>query len=213
MNTTAAQKILTQKEPANLYNVVQPALETADIRDLLVDGCFAKEEMYRYNCVRVLLRAMRQCPELFYLYWDRFEGGIDSVNGFHRSSSAQAIAYLSSVDTDRRLDTSFNHYLALFDDQKIMVTHYFLDTVSLIACARPDLQSKIINALLGIDKTHHSTAHKDLLKADIISVFDQLFNTLTASQRKKILAFVGKELKNSSPKTRKAAKEFQKKHL
>jgi len=210
MNTTIAKQILVQKEPANLYDVVQPALETVEIRDLLVEGGFAKDETYRYNCVRVLFRAIRQCPELFYPYWDRFEKMVDSPNGFYRSSSAQAIAHLSTVDTNKSLDPIFDHYLALFDDGKIMVTHYFIETIGVIALARHDLQNKIINTLLGIDKTHHSTGHKDLLKADIIGVFDQLFDTLTPSQQKRVLAFVEKGLNSNSAKTRKAAKKFQK---
>ena len=127
MNAANAKQILIKKEPANLYDAVLPALKNAELRDLLVGGSFAKDETYRYNCVRVLFRAIEQNPALFYPYWDRFEKMIDSPNGFHRSAAAQAIAYLSSVDTDCRLDMIFDHYLGLLNDSKVMVTHYFIE--------------------------------------------------------------------------------------
>lgn len=212
MNTISAKQILTQKEPADLYEAVEPVLKDAGLRDQLVEGSFAKNETYRYNCVRVLYRAIAQEPGLFYSYWDQFEKMIDSPNGFHRSIAAQAIAHLASVDTDCHLDRIFNRYLKLLDDQKVMVTHYFLETIGFIYHARPDLQNKILTSLLNIDKTKHLPSRKDLLKADIIIVFDRLFDTLSPISKKKISAFVENQLASSSPKTRKAAKEFEKKH-
>jgi len=213
MDTVTAKKILTKKEPANLYDVVQPALECAELRDLLAKGSSAKDETYRYNCVRVLFRALAQRPDLFYIYWDHFVSGLDSLNGFHRSVTAQAVAYLTSVDQDCKLDLIFKRYLNLFDDSKVMVARYFIQTIDLVARARPDLQDKIITLLLGIDNTHHTVGHKELLKADIIQAFDRLFESLSPKQHEKALAFVETQLMSKSLKTRKAAKEFQKRHL
>jgi hypothetical protein len=136
---------------------------------------------------------------------------IDSPNGFHRSIAAQAIAHLASADTDCRLDRIFNQYLKLLDDPKVMVTHYFLETISFVYHARLDLQGKIIASLLNIDKTKHLPGRRDLLKADIIIVFDPLFDTLSPNSKKKVLAFVESQLESSSPKARKAAKGFLKK--
>lgn len=212
MDATTARKILTQKESTKLYDAVEPALKDALLRDQLVEGSFAKNETYRYNCVRVLYRAITREPRLFYTYWDQFEKMIDSPNGFHRSIAAQAIAHLSSVDTDCKLDRIFHHYLNLLDDSKVMVTHYFLETISFVYYSRPDLQGMIITSLLNIDKTQHLPSRKDLLKADIIYTFDGLFDTLSPRSKKEVLTFVEKQLDSSSPKTRKAAKEFGKKH-
>jgi hypothetical protein len=196
----------------NLYDAVQPVLKDARLRDELVEGSFAKNETYRYNCVRVLFCAIESRPGLFYPYWDRFAEAIDSPNGFHRSVGAQAIAHLASVDTDCRLDPIFNHYLTLLDDSKVMVSHYFLETMPLIYHTRPEFQNRIIACLLGIEKTKHPLSRKDLLKADVISFFDQLFDTLSAKDKKRVSAFVRNQLECSSSKTRKAAKEFGMKH-
>ena len=212
MDIDAAKRILTQKEPARLYDVVQPALQNVELRELLVDGSFDKNETFRYNCVRVMFRTMDQQPELFYPYWDRFAEMIDSPNGFHRSAAAQAVAYLSAVDSDCRLDRIFTHYLRLLDDSKVMVSHYFIETLDKIYRARTDLQSQIIKALLSIDKTSHPPARRELLKADIIAIFDRLYDMLPAKDAKKALLFANSSLKSISGKTGKAAKAFLTKH-
>jgi len=212
MNTATAKQVLTQKEPANLYDVVQPALKDAELRDYLVEGSFAKNETFRYNCVRVIFRAVEASPHLFYSYWDRFLGMIISTNGFHRSIAAQTVALLAPADTDRKLDPIIDQYLGLINDPKVMVTHYFLGAIGRIYCARPELRGQVIACLLNIDKTKHPPEHREMLKADIITVFDQLFETLSPQDKKKVSTFVKKALASSSPKTRKAAKDFGKEH-
>lgn len=212
MNVQLTNTILTQNEPAELYDLVGPVLESAELRDLLVEGCFAKNETYRYNCVRVFFSALEQQPSLFYSYWERFAGMIDSPNGFYRSTAAQAIAHLTAVDINRHLDAILDAYLGMLDDMKIMVARYFVQTIHLIPQARPDLHKKIIAHLMGVNNTHHTESRKSLLKADIVKAFELLFETLSAQEREEILAFVEKEQTSESPSTRIAVKAFLKKH-
>jgi hypothetical protein len=212
MDTQLAKNILVQKEPAELYDLVQPVLKNAELRDLLVEGCFAKDETYRYNCVRVFFRALEGQPALFYPYWEHFAGMIDSPNGFYRSTATQAIAYFTAVDENRRLDAILDDYLCMLDDDKIMVARYFVQTIHLLPEARPDLQEKVVACLLDVENTRHTESRKSLLKADIINAFDRLFESLSPQEQKEILAFAEKEQTSESPSTRKAAKAFLNKH-
>ncbi|MFZ5912117.1 MAG: hypothetical protein ACOYYU_19090 [Chloroflexota bacterium] len=212
MNIHLAKTILTQKEPPELYDLVGPALESAELRDLLVNGCFAQNETYRYNCVRVFFRALEKQPGLFYPYWERFAGRLDHPNGFFRSSSTQAIAFLAAVDKERRLDAILEAYLRMLDDEKIMVARYFAQTIHLVAEARPDLREQVIACLLDVDATHHTEDRKDLLKADLINAFDLLFEGMTEQDQGEALSLAGAQLASSSPTTRKAAKAFLEKH-
>ncbi len=208
MKLQAAKRVLTQKDPAQLFDVVEPALNDAEVRDFLVDHAFDKDESIRYNCVRVLWRAMEREPALFYTYWDHFAPMVRSINGFHRSAAAQFIALLAPVDADCRLDALITPYLRLRDDPKVMVSHYFIDTLDRICRARPDLQTKIITNLLGISKGKHTPQHKDLLGADVIGVLDRLFDGLSPDLRKKAASFARGAAESTSPKTRKAARAY-----
>ncbi len=208
MNTKTAKQILTKKEPAQLFDVVEPALQDPELREYLVEHAFDKDETLRYNCVRVLWRAIDRQPALFYPYWDRFAPMIVSVNGFHRSSAAQFIALLSPVDTECKLDAILDRYLRLRDDPKVMVTHYFIGTLDRICRARPDLQKRVVTALLNIDRSRHTQQHKDLVKADILAALDGTFDTLPAELKKKAVSLAKAALDCTSPKSRKAAKAF-----
>lgn len=212
MDNNHAKSILTQKEPAELYNLVGPVLESAELRDLLVEGCFAKDETYRYNCVRVFFRALEEQLALFYPYWEHFAEMIDNPNSFYRSTATQAIAFLTTVDDGRKLDAILDTYLNMLDDGKVMVARYFVQTIHLIPQARSDLREKVVARLLDVENTHHTESRKSLLKADIINAFEQLFETLTEQEQKQTLAFAEKEMDSESPSTRKAAKAFLKKH-
>jgi hypothetical protein len=212
MEFAAVKRILSKKEPPELYDVVEPILADVELRHILVEGSFDKNEIVRYNCARVLFRALGRSPESFYSYWDRFAKMLESPNGFHRSVAAQAIASLAAVDSDGRLNRVWKAYIGLLDDDKVMVSHYFIETLDKTCRARPDLQTKIFGALVGIDRTQHPPARKELLRADILTIFDTLFDTLTPAQRQRASAFAKAALTSSSPKTRKAAKSFVAKH-
>jgi hypothetical protein len=212
MDFLTAQRILNSKEPSALYDVVEAALQDADIRRLLVDHTFDKNETVRYNSVRVLFRALALEPALFYQYWDRFGGMIDCPNGFHRSAASQAIAFLSEVDTDCRLDRLLRKYLALMNDDKVMVTHYFLDTLDRVYRARPEFRKRVIGVVLGLDESTHTPAHKDLLRADVLVVLDRLFDVLPRADQKRATAFASAALSSQSPKARKAARLFIAQH-
>jgi hypothetical protein len=208
MEAKTARRILTQKEPPRLYDVVDPVLNDTGLRDELIEGSFAKNETLRYNSVRVLFRALDQKPELFYSYWDRFTKMIDSSNSFHRAAAGQAIAFLAVADTDCRLDPIFSHYLRLLDDPSVMVSHYFLDTLDRVCRARPELQPRIVKALLNFDQTHHLPPRKELLKADVLALLDRLFESLPIRHRKRAVAFAQACLQSPPSRTRKTAKLF-----
>lgn len=208
MDAHTAERILMQKEPPRLFDAVRPALQEAELRDFLVEHAFDKDETVRYNCVRVLSRAIDQQPALFYQYWDRFAPMVSSSNGFHRSFAAQCIAMLAPVDRDCKLDAILDAYLRLRDDPKVMVSHYFIETLDRICLARPELQQKVVTALLDINKGKHTQQHKDLLGADVLATLDRLHDRLPADLRKKALLFAKAAAASSSPKTRKAAKTY-----
>jgi hypothetical protein len=210
MDTTLARQILAQKDPPNLYEAVAPAIADAKFREVLLEGLTAKDESYRYNCARALHRVVEERPDLIYPYWDRLVSQLDSPNGFHRASALWAIAGLTVADQQGKFERILGHYLNLFDDQSVMVARYFTQSIAGVIRAKPALKDQIIARLLEVDSTHHAQGRKDLIKADLIAVFDELFDQLQEKER--ILEFVEAQLESNSPKARKAAKDFLKKH-
>lgn len=69
---------------------------------------------------------------------------------------------------------------------------------------------QITKGLLAIEGTQHKQGRKDLIKADIIQAFDQIYEQV--ENKAEVFGFVEDQLNCSSPKTRKAAKAFIEKH-
>jgi hypothetical protein len=205
---TDLYEMLADKEHPSLEEAMQLAISDERVLKEILAGVMSKDEAFRYNCFKVLRQISEDHPLILYPEWDYFIALLDSSNAYHRSIAVQILANLTSVDAQRRFETIFDRYFDLLDDEKIIVTRYLVQNAGTIARAKPSLQAKIVEILLGIDETHHK--HKDLIKADAIQSFEAFFEDYPSKER--LLEFVEQQLECSSPKTRKAAKAFLNKH-
>jgi len=201
---------LADKEHPDLEKATQLALANGKALKVLLDGVLSKDDTYRYNCFKVLLQISEDHPLILYPEWDYFVGLLGSSNSYHRSIALQIIANLTKVDDKARFDGIFDQYFGLLDDEKVVTARHLAQSAGRIVRAKPHLQARITERLLEIDGTHHTQERKDLIKADIIQSFEEFFQD--SGDKKEILAFVEKQLRCSSPKTRKAAKAFLNKH-
>ena len=202
--------VLANEKDPDLEEVVQLAITAGEILKEMLKGIVSKQDVYRYNCFKVLLQISEKEPMRLYPEWDYFVELISSENSYHRSASLRIIANLATVDTERRFDDIFDQYFDLLDDESVVPARYLAGSAATIAKSKPYLQTRITKRLLDIDNTYHKEGRKDLIKGDIIQAFEGFFEE---SQRKEeILAFVEEQLESSSPRTRKIAKAFLKKY-
>ena len=94
----------------------------------------------------------------------------------------------------------------LLDDRSMVVAYYVAQTSAKIIKAKPELENRITSKLLAIDKTHHLSGRKELIKAGIIEAFDKLFEN--TGIRPELIDFVKQQLNSESRKTAKLAKVF-----
>jgi hypothetical protein len=202
--------VLANEKDPDLTEAIQLATTEGQILKEILKGIVSKQELYRYNCFKVLLQISEKEPMLLYPEWDYFVELMGSENSYHRSASLRLIANLTSVDTERRFDNIFDQYFDLLDDESVIAARYLAGSAGIIAKSKPYLQARITERLLDIDNTHHKEGRKDLIKGDIIQTFEGFFEE--SHHKEEILAFVAEQLESSSPKTRKAATAFLKKH-
>jgi hypothetical protein len=205
---TDLYEMLADKEHPSLEEALQLAISDEGVLKEILAGVVSKDEAFRYNCFKVLRQISEDHPLILYPEWDYFIALLGSSNAYHRSIAVQILANLTPVDAQRRFEAIFDRHFGFLDDEKIIVTRSLVLSSGTIARAKPSLQARIVEKLLGIDETHHK--HKDLIKADAIQSFDEFFEEI--DNKKEILAFVEDQLECSSPKTREAAKAFLNKH-
>jgi len=204
-------QMLSEKEVANLDQVAQQAIADAEVLREIVDGVVSKDETFRYNCFKVLIQVCEAAPGALYPEWDTFVELLGSSNAFHRGLAIQIIARLTRADTEQRFDDVFDRFFDVLDDDKVMVSRYLVQSAGQIVQSKPYLRERVTARLLTVDETRHTESRKDLIKADIVQVLGESFKELEDKER--IVAFVEQQLESSSPKARKAAKEFLKAHV
>jgi hypothetical protein len=210
LDTRDVQQMLAIKDAPDLDDIARSAVADAEILKELLDGVVSKDDAYRYNCFRALLQISENEPLALYPEWDYFVSLLASPNAYHRSVALQLLARLTQVDSEKRFEAILDQYLAMLDDEKVMVARYLAQNAARIVKAKPSLQEQITARLLDVDRTHHAQSRKDLVKADIIQAFGAFF--AESRDKEKILAFVEQQLESSSPKARQAAKAFLKEH-
>ena len=175
-----------------------------------LNGILSKNDKIRSNSFEVLNQISLKHPKMLYLKWDYLANLLNSSNHYQRNISIRLIANLTFVDTENKFESIFDKYFNNIDGNRTMVAGQAAFNSGIIAKAKPNLQTKITNRLLNIEKSHKGK-QIDLIKAYAIEAFDKYFEE--SSDKTEILDFVKAQLDSKSPKTRKVAKEFLKKHL
>jgi hypothetical protein len=189
--------------------VAEKALADSGLLQKILDGLASKVETLRYNCHKVLMLISEMNGEILYPKWDYFVELLSSYNSYRKISAVQIIANLTKVDTENRFEEIIDKYYGLLDDKSMIVAIYVASSSGKIVRAKPQLERKITNKLLDIDRTHHPEEHKPLIGAGAIQAFDEYFPKATGKDR--IIVFVKEQQNRNGPKTRKIAQDFLRK--
>jgi hypothetical protein len=192
-------------------SVAEQAVKDKAILQSLLDGISAgsKKMQVREISFKALLVLSHEGPDVLFPHWGYLVGLLGSDNAFTKYAAIHIIAALVPADEEGRFAGVFNTYFDLLDDESVMVASHAAGQSGRIAKAKPDLQSDIVDRLLGIEQAHFDQGRKDLIKSYAIAAFDAYF--AESDRKAEILAFVQRQVDCTSPKTRKAAKAFLKK--
>ena len=195
------------KKGVDVKSAAEKASKDGKLLSELLEGVTAKKEEVRRNSLRVLDLLSGNNPEVLYpRWWDFFVKLLSSYNTYHKLSAVRIIANLTKVDAENKFEKIFEKYYGLLDDKSMIPAAWAAGNSGKIARAKPELQTRITNRLLGIDRAHHNPERRDLIKGYAIEAFSEYFEE--AKDKKKIMEFVRKQLNARSPKTKKLAKEF-----
>jgi hypothetical protein len=183
-------------------------LNDEKIRKELVNQMIThKHIMVYYHCYYILDKASSRNPELFYCDWEKFEQLLDHKNSYHRTIGLVMISNLVEADKKHFFDKISDRYFMFINDEKITTARDCIVHTRKILKARPDYINKAVKLYLNMETVcQFKENQKALLLYDIFVTFEEIYEkTIYKSEiNEMILA----NLKNSSPKTRKKAKEL-----
>jgi hypothetical protein len=187
----------------------QQAIQNEAVLSELLNSILSHRDEERYPAFQVVLIVSEQQPAALYPAWKQFESMLGSQNSYFRSIALQVIANLAKADTENHFEKIFDSYFNVLRSNKTITAIYATNNAWKIALAKPELQGKITNLLLNIDRIHQGK-QKDLLKGHAIESFSRYYGEVDTADQGRILEFVKKECTSCSPRTSKAARAFLK---
>ena len=200
---------IQERQLAKPERLATKASKDGTVLSEVVKGVSSDKAKIKYCCAKVLRILSQTDPEILYPKWNSIVDMLDFENTFLRANAVLVIANLTKVDSRNRFEKLFNRYYELMNDKSMITTGNLVGMSGVIVAAKPELETKITNKLLSIDRTHHGSECQNVIKANAIKAFDEYFGE--SRSRKKILDFVRGELKNTRPSTRRRAEDFLKK--
>jgi len=197
------------KKSVSVESVAKKVTNDKKLLDDLLDYTSSDKAVVKYKSLKVLTLLSEEQSELLYHKWDFFVKLLDDENTFLRTIGATIIANLTRNDKENKFETIFDRYYDLLEDESMINAANVAMRSGIIAKAKPHLQDKITNKLLDIDKTHHSSECKNIIKGKAILSFGEYIDDY--ENKDKIIQFVKKELKNTRSATRKKAEKLLKK--
>ena len=142
---------------------------------------------------------------------DFFIDLLDSENSILKWSTIDIIGNLVSVDVDNRFEKVFQRFCELLKEGSLITAAHVVGNSGKIVNVKPELENKITGELLGIQRIKLPTEECwNILIGYTILAFDQYFDKI--QNKKKVISFVERQLKNSRNATKLKAEKFLKKH-
>jgi hypothetical protein len=182
---------------------------------VLLKGIGSPKATVRYSCAKVLMDLSVEYPEKLYMHWEAFTEMLDSKYKILTWNAMAIIANLAKVDEKQKFDAVFDKYYGFLKSEYMVTVANAVGNSGKIALAKPKLIPRITAELLKVENvsvTPHLTKECKLVIAEKgIETFDLFFAEIDKKEKKKVLAFVKRQLDSSRRTLRAKAADFLKK--
>jgi hypothetical protein len=197
------------KKSVSVESIAKKVINDNRLIDELLELTSSEKANIKYKSLKVLTLLSEQKSELLYPEWDFFVNLLDNENTFLRTIGATIIANLTRVDEEQKFENILEKYYSLLEDESMINAANVAQRSGIISKAKPHLQEEITNKLMDIDKTHHSSECKNIIKGKAILSFNEYFDEY--HDKEKIIEFTKRELNNTRSATKKKAEKLIKK--
>lgn len=171
---------------------------------VLLEGVCSAKAAVRYGCAKVLMDLSAEHPKQLYPYMESFIGLLDSKYRILTWNGLAIIANLAAVDVDKKFDAAVDKYYGFLDSEYMVTVANTVGNSAKIALAKPYLTPRITAELLKVEtislSPHLTEECKRVIAEKAVETFDEIFDRLGKKEKKKVLAFVERQL-NSSRRT------------
>ena len=177
---------------------------------VLLDGISSENLRIKFRSTKIMRIISEKEPKLLYPKMDFFINLLDSENNIIKWNAMDIIANLATVDYADKFDKIFKKYYGLLHEGRLVTAAHVVDNSWKIAKAKPNLQSKITNELLRVEKVPLPTEEcRNIIIGKTILSLGNYFGQI--ENKDAVISFVKKQLNNPRNATRAKAQKFLKK--
>jgi hypothetical protein len=198
--------------PAFVERVIKRPKEIAE----LIEALKVEKRAVKFSYEKVLRLASELRPELIYPYFEEFVGLLDSDNSILKWGAIMTIANLAPVDDKKKFEAIFKKYYAPISGQMMITAANIIGSSTKIALAKLELTGRITREILKVEKAKYqrhgepSPECRNVAIGHAIDSFDKFFEQI--EDKKAVIAFVKRQLKNTRKPVAKKAERFIRKH-
>ncbi len=182
----------------------------------LVEALKVEKRAFKFNYEKVLRGVSEKRPELVYQYFGVFADFFDSDNSFLKWGAIITIGNLAAVDKEKKFEAIFDKYYEPISGPAMITAANIIGSSAKIALAKPELTQRITREILKVEKAKYQRKGKpspecrNVAIGQAIDSFDKFFEQI--EDKKAVLVFVKKQLKNTRKPVTKKAERFIQKH-
>lgn len=198
--------------PALVERVIKKPKEIAE----LIEALKVEKRAVKFSYEKVLRLASERRPKIIYPYFDVFVDLLDSDNSFLKWGAILTIGNLAAVDNNEKIEAIFKKYYSPISGPTMVTAANIIGSSSKIALARPELTGRITREILKVEKAkfevhgEQSPECRNVAIGQAIDSFDEFFEQI--DDKKAVIAFVKRQLKNTRKQVAKKAERFIRKH-
>jgi len=177
----------------------------------LFKGVSSTNPRIRFGSVKSLRMISEKNPQMLYSRIDFFVNLVDSKNSILKWNALDVIANLTAVDTQNAFNKLFEKFYGCLYEGSLITAGHVVDNSGKIALSKPDLQDKITDKLLKVEKVPLPTSEcRNILIGKAINAFNVYYRKI--DDKDKVISFVKRQLNNPRKATKNKAEKFLRKY-
>ena len=175
------------------------------------DGLSADQARIKYGCLKLLRLISERKPAILYPEFDKFVALLDSENNILKWVAIIVIGNLATADSRKKIDRMLDRYLSPIAGPVLITAANTVGGAAKIAVAKPRLADRIARALMEVEAGNYQTAEcRNVALGKVVESLTLFFDLV--EDRRPVLEFVQRQLKNPRTAVKRKAAEFLKKY-
>jgi hypothetical protein len=164
----------------------------------------------KYGCAKRLTTLAKNEPDKLYPHFDYFVKMLDHENQILKWTAIDIVGHLAESDKIKNIGRILRRLFGFLNAGKLITAGHAAQALAGIAKAKPKYQRKITDELLKVERYKYDTEEcRNIVIGIVINAVGPFYPEL--KDKKAVIEFAKRQLKNRRNATRKKAEQFLKK--